>query len=60
MPYLKIIIFLFFSLKIQAQSAKEIIENADSKPRGKSSYSEISITIVRPKWQKTMTMKNWE
>ena len=59
MPYLKIIIFLFVSLKLQAQSAKEIIENADSKLRGKSSYSEISITIVRPKWQKTMTMKNW-
>ena len=59
MPYLKIIFFLFISLKLQAQSAKEIIENADSKLRGKSSYSEISITIVRPKWQKTMTMKNW-
>ncbi|MFL2570838.1 MAG: outer membrane lipoprotein-sorting protein [Parvicellaceae bacterium] len=42
-----------------AQTAYEIIEKADSKMRGKSSYSEMSITIVRPKWQKTMTMKNW-
>ena len=59
MPHLKILFFLLISLKLQAQSAKEIIESADGKHRGKSSYSEMSITIVRPKWQKTMTMKNW-
>ncbi len=59
MPHLKILFFLLISLKLQAQSAQEIIESADGKLRGKSSYSEMSITIVRPKWQKTMTMKNW-
>tara|TARA_B100000575_G_scaffold134787_1_gene107401 strand:- start:3777 stop:4517 length:741 start_codon:yes stop_codon:yes gene_type:complete len=59
MRYIKIIFFLLSAYQIQAQSATEIIANADRKLRGKSSYSEISITIVRPKWQKTMTMKNW-
>ncbi|MBG16539.1 MAG: outer membrane lipoprotein-sorting protein [Crocinitomicaceae bacterium] len=51
--------FLFFYLFTNSQTAYEIIEKADSKMRGKSSYSEMSITIVRPKWQKVMTMKNW-
>ncbi|MDG2369558.1 MAG: outer membrane lipoprotein-sorting protein [Flavobacteriales bacterium] len=49
---------LFFNYS-HAQSALEIIQKADEKLRGKSSFSEMSITIVRPKWQKTMTMKNW-
>jgi len=49
---------LFFNL-YHAQSPLEIIQKADEKLRGKSSFSQMSITIVRPKWQKTMTMKNW-
>jgi outer membrane lipoprotein-sorting protein len=59
MTQIKVLFALAFSLNLQAQSAKEIVETADSRLRGKSSYSEMSITIVRPKWQKTMTMKNW-
>ena len=59
---MKSISFLFTLILLnysQAQSALDIVQKADSKMRGKSSYSEMSITIVRPKWQKTMTMKNW-
>lgn len=41
------------------QDAREIIEKADAKMRGSSSYSEITITTVRPKWQKSMTLKTW-
>lgn len=44
---------------MHGQTALDIVEKADSKLRGTSSYSEMSITIVRPKWQKTMIMKNW-
>lgn len=51
-----VLVFPFFSV---AQTALEIIEKADAKMRGNSSYSEITITTVRPKWQKTMTLKNW-
>ena len=42
-----------------SQTAKEIITKADEKMRGKSSYSEMKITTVRPKWQKEMILKTW-
>ena len=42
-----------------AQSAEEIIRKADEKYRGKSSYSEMTIDIVRPKWSKQMKIKGW-
>ena len=54
------LISLFFIVPFltQSQDAKDIVIKADNKIRGKSSYSEMSISIVRPKWQKTMEMKN--
>jgi len=60
MRKLQFFLLLFFIVGfVNSQTAYEIIEKADSKMRGMSSYSEMSITIVRPKWQKTMVMKNW-
>ena len=59
MKKISLIILLFGCLDVYTQSAIEIIQKADSKMRGASSFSEIAITIVRPKWQKTMTMKSW-
>ena len=56
---IKLLIALFICINSYSQSALEIIEKSDVKLRGESSYSEITITIVRPKWQKTMTMKSW-
>ena len=56
---IKLFIALFICVNSYSQSAVEIIEKSDAKLRGESSYSEITITIVRPKWQKTMTMKSW-
>ena len=44
---------------IYSQTALEIIKNADSQIRGSSSYAEMSITIIRPKWQKKMSLKSW-
>ena len=38
----------------------EIIRRAEEKTRGvNSSYSEMAITTVRPKWSRTMSMKSW-
>ncbi len=53
-----VFIFLNFSF-IYSQSPLEIIKIADSRLRGNSSYSEITITIVRPKWEKKMSVKSW-
>jgi outer membrane lipoprotein-sorting protein len=44
---------------IPAQDATEIIRKADDLMRGKSSYAQISMTIEKPEWKRTMTMKAW-
>jgi outer membrane lipoprotein-sorting protein len=55
-------IFLLLSLlsvPFWAQDAENIIKKADEKFRGKTSYAEMTIDIIRPKWSKKMTMKAW-
>jgi outer membrane lipoprotein-sorting protein len=44
----------------QLISATEIVKRADEKFNGeKSSISLISMTIIRPAWQRTLEFKNW-
>jgi outer membrane lipoprotein-sorting protein len=43
----------------QELTAKEIVEKADKKNRGESSRGTMSMTIVRPNWERTIVMKNW-
>ncbi|MFC1731558.1 outer membrane lipoprotein-sorting protein [candidate division KSB1 bacterium] len=50
---------IFFSTSLLAQDAKEIIKKADDKSRGLSSKGEMSMTIIRPKWTRKVTMKTW-
>ncbi len=52
-------VLLYFTMISWAQSAEDIIRKADEKYRGKSSYSEMTIDIVRPKWSKQMKIKGW-
>jgi len=40
-------------------TAKEIIEKSDQKLRGETSKATIKMTIVRPSWEREMTMKSW-
>ena len=48
------------TLPAMAQDAKEIVRKSDTKYNGeKSSYSEMSMTIVRPKYKRTIEMKSW-
>tara|TARA_B100001750_G_C15490858_1_gene591197 strand:- start:521 stop:1264 length:744 start_codon:yes stop_codon:yes gene_type:complete len=56
-----LLIFLFFlTFNICAQDANQILKNSEQKIQGiKSSYQEMMIKIVRPKWSKEMTMKGW-
>lgn len=56
------LLFLFCSLaisKIHSQSAIEIVRKAQDLLYAKSSYVEMSMTIVKPKWQRTLGMKVW-
>lgn len=60
MKKLLIIPFLMFGLSLNAQTAKEIIKKSDEKIRGSTSaITEMTITIVRPKWQREMQLKSW-
>lgn len=40
-------------------TAKEIIAKADQKQRGETSQGQMKMTIVRPTWQREVTMKTW-
>ncbi|MBN2805075.1 MAG: outer membrane lipoprotein-sorting protein [Prolixibacteraceae bacterium] len=53
-------ILMLFSNPLQAQDAKEIVQKADTKFKGeKSSYSEMTMTIVRPKYKRSLEFKSW-
>jgi outer membrane lipoprotein-sorting protein len=48
------------TLFAQAISATDIVRKADEKFNGeKSSYSVMSMTIIRPGWQRTIEFKSW-
>ncbi len=51
-------ILVFFSNSSFSQDAKEIVKKSDEKFRGKSGYSEMTMTIVRPKWSRTVSFKS--
>ncbi len=40
-------------------TAKDIVRIADEKNRGETMSGEMSMTIVRPKWERTISMKSW-
>jgi outer membrane lipoprotein-sorting protein len=43
----------------QELTAKEIIQKADDKTRGLSSQGTMTMTVIRPDWSRTITMKTW-
>jgi len=62
LTYAITVLFLVMGIQISAQdlTAKEIIEKADDKFNGeKSGISEMTMTIVRPSWQRTVKFKSW-
>lgn len=55
-----LIIFLFSpSILADTLSPQEVIEQAMNHWRGVTSYSEITMTIHRPDWQRSMSMRSW-
>src|ERR1035437_6844166 len=44
----------------QTLTAKEIVKKADDKSRGLTSQGEMTMTIVRPTWTRSVTMKSWQ
>lgn len=58
---IKIILILFFILSAKAlsQNATEIVKKADELIRAKSSYTELTMKIIKPNWTREMSMKVW-
>ncbi|MCY1719505.1 outer membrane lipoprotein-sorting protein [Prolixibacteraceae bacterium Z1-6] len=54
-----IVLLLLFAAAVNAQDAKEIIKKMDDKLQGDSNKSEMKMSIVRPKYTRTIAFKNW-
>ena len=49
-----------FSINAQSElEARDIIQKAEDKTRGSSSFSEMTMTIVRPTWTREVGIKSW-
>ena len=62
MKQLILTILMLASLQItfaQGLSSKEIVQKADDKNRGLTSQGTMTMTVVRPDWSRTITMKTW-
>ncbi len=53
-------LLIFSASYISAQDAKEIVKKAEAKYNGEeSSYSEMRMTIERPKYKRDIEFKSW-
>ncbi len=64
MKYLLLFIACILNLsvltgKTVAQDAKAIIEKSDQHLRGKTSYTEMTMKVIRPDWSREISMKSW-
>lgn len=50
----------FANAEAQTLTAKEIVKKADDKGRGLTSRGEMVMTIVRPTWTRSVTLKSWQ
>jgi outer membrane lipoprotein-sorting protein len=50
---------LAFCLILHAQTAKEIVKKSNDLMYGKKTFSEITMTITKPAWSRTVSMKVW-
>lgn len=48
-----------YNLPPQSLTAKQIVEKADQKVRGKSSKGSMTMNIERPGWKRSISMKTW-
>jgi hypothetical protein len=52
-------LILFSCFNSFAQDATSIVKKADELMRAKSSYTELTMNIVKPGWSREMGMKVW-
>lgn len=54
-----LMLMISFSKPVWCQSAKEVVQKMDDNMRGKYSTQELTMTIVRPTWTRSVSMKGW-
>ncbi|MCD6374404.1 MAG: outer membrane lipoprotein-sorting protein [Caldisericaceae bacterium] len=54
-----LLILVIASNLLADEKAREIVKKANDKFRGKSSYSEARLTVIKPNWTRSLTMKIW-
>jgi len=60
LSFIKIFLAMLFTTQLTySQDAKEIIRKADELIKSKSSYAEISMTIIKTDWTRTIGIKSW-
>lgn len=59
MKYLITFLLLCFLIPLRAQTALDIVKEADQKMQGSSSRGTMTMRIDRPKWSREITMKVW-
>jgi outer membrane lipoprotein-sorting protein len=52
-------IFVLVPTEAQEIDATQLVRDAMDHWRGKTSYSDMTMTIHRPEWERSMTMKSW-
>lgn len=57
--FLIFIILVAGSQNVYAQNAREIVETMDKKWRGDYVTQEMTMTIIRPNWQRSISLKSW-
>lgn len=58
--FIHLLIFIITACRFtNSQNAKEIVKKADELMRSNSSYSEMTMTIEKPDWSRSMAMKIW-
>lgn len=59
---LKILMLAIFAMTTKgviAQNARDIVETMDKKWRGEYVTQEMTMTIIRPNWQRSISLKSW-
>lgn len=52
-------LLIAFSVQAQELTATEIVQKADQKMRGESSRAELTMKIIRPTWDRALSLKTW-
>ena len=56
---LPMVFLILISTGARGQDAEEIIRKVDQKMRGEYSYQELEMKVVRPDWERAVSMNSW-